>query len=460
MTPGETPLELAERALRHADGDAQATVTRERSMLSRFARSRPTQATAIDDLTVHVLRVHDGHLGAAETNATDDDTLRATARRADAAARAAASAAGEPGDHPGLAQPAPLRPHDGFDAATARLDPAPAGAALATAFATTAGRDLEAFGAWTAGHVTTAIASSTGIRASDDVTDAYLKVIARDPDTGRAGWAAGAGRGIDALDAGALAHRAAAKVSRDEPVDLSPGEYPVVLEHDAVGMLIDMLAMVAFNGLAHAEGRGALVDRLGTRVAASAINLSDSPRFARTLPRAFDAEGVPKSPIPLIQDGVAHAVVHDSRSAARAGGGARSTGHALVPGGSPHGPHPTNMVLIGGGAADEAELAAPIERGLYITRLWYLNVVHERSALLTGVSREGTFLIEDGRITRPVRDVRFTDSPLRILEATEALSAEQRLVSDAEFYGRRFATGVVCPALRASAMRITGQTTA
>jgi len=198
------------------------------------------------------------------------------------------------------------------------------------------------------------------------------------------------------------------------------------------------------------------VGRLGTRVAAPAISLSDSPRFAGTLPRAFDAEGVAKNPLPLIQDGVAHRVVHDLRSAARAGGGARSTGHASAPGGSPWGPAPTNLVLIGGGAADEAELARPIERGLYVNRLWYVNTVREKETLLTGVTRDGTFLIEDGAITRPVRDVRFTDSALGVLERTQALTADARLVGEAEFYGRRFATGVVCPSLRASGLRITG----
>jgi predicted Zn-dependent protease len=232
----------------------------------------------------------------------------------------------------------------------------------------------------------------------------------------------------------------------------------VVLEAEAVQDLLDFLGALAFNGLAHAEGRGALVGRLGSRVAASAINLSDSPRYPRTLPRAVDLEGVPKRPIPLIQDGVAHAVVHDIRSAARAGGGARSTGHATAPGGAGFGPHPTNLVLIGGGAADEHALAAPIERGLYVTRFWYVNPVHAKQTLLTGMTRDGTFLIEDGRIGRPLRDVRFTDSVLRILEATEALSSAQRLVSTADFYGRRFATGVVCPALRAGGFRITGQT--
>ena len=303
--------------------------------------------------------------------------------------------------------------------------------------------------------VDTAIASSAGIRAQDTVTDAYMKVIARDRD-GRTGWAAGAGTATAALHPLALAERAAAKVTREEPCELAPGEYTVVLEPDAIGTMLEFLGMLGFNGLAHADGRGALTGRLGQRIAAPAVNLSDSPRFARTLPRAFDAEGAPKRPLPLIQDGVAHAVVHDTRSAARAD--TESTGHALEPGGSPWGPAPTNLVLTGGGATDEAELMAPIERGLYVTRLWYVNAVHEKSALLTGTTRDGTFLIEDGRLGRPVRDVRFTDSILRLLEATEALTAEQRLVSDAEFYGRRFAAGVVAPALRAQGFRITAQT--
>jgi predicted Zn-dependent protease len=191
-------------------------------------------------------------------------------------------------------------------------------------------------------------------------------------------------------------------------------------------------------------------------MAASEIDLSDSPCFPRTLPRAFDFEGVPKASIALIQDGVAAAVVHDRRSAAMAGDGVRSTGHAGQPGGSPFGPVPTNLVLRGGAAADVAELATLIERGIYVTRLWYVNPVREKETLLTGMTREGTFLIEDGEITRPLRDVRFTDSVLRLLSATEALTREQRLVGEGGFYGRRFAHGVVCPALRADGFRVTG----
>jgi predicted Zn-dependent protease len=151
---------------------------------------------------------------------------------------------------------------------------------------------------------------------------------------------------------------------------------------------------------------------------------------------------------------VAKNVVHDTVTGARAG--VRSTGHATVAGGSTYGPVATNLVLHGGGARNAAELCRPIEHGVYVTRLWYVNTVRPKETLLTGVTRDGTFLIEDGEVTRPLVDMRFTDSALGLLERTQALAADPVLTSEGEFYGRRFAAGVVCPALRASSMRFTG----
>ena len=453
---GDRLLALAERALLRAPGEALVTVSHERSQLSRFARSRPTQATAVDDLAVEITCVRDGHTATARARGTDDDSVREAAGRA-AGAAAAAARTGQ-GSYPGLPGPAePPPPHDGWDAETARLDPAAAGRALEAAFAAAERHGLEAFGMWTAGEVRTAVASTTGAHGLDAVTDSFVKVICRDGGE-RSGFAAAAAKSARALDTRRVAEEAARKAAPGERADLPAGKYDVVLDADAVGVLLEFVGALAFNGLAHAEGRGALVGRLGRRVAAASINLADTPRFRSTLPRAFDAEGVPKRPIPLIQDGVAHRVVHDTRSAALAGRGARSTGHALAPGGTLGGPEPTNLVLVGGGARDIHELAQPIERGLYVTRLWYVNAVHAKRTLLTGMTRDGTFLIEDGLITRPVRDVRFSDEALRILDATEALTAHPRLVTEGEFYGRRFASGVVCPALRARGFRVTGAT--
>jgi predicted Zn-dependent protease len=448
-----TTGDLAERAARHGGPEAFALVTRERSLMLRFAAGRPTQSTSIDDHTVEVAVPFRGHVGRASTNAVDDQALAACAARARTGAQAAA-AAGD-GRFPGFAPSGDAVYYDSFDATTAELDPHAGGAALADVFAVAGSRGVEAHGIWTVAEQEQGwwfVGGGEGVESRR--TDAFMKVICIAP-SGRSGYASQASVAVGDIRPRELAERAAGKaVFSSKPAALPAGEYPVVFEAQAAGWLLDLLAGCAFNGLAHAEGRGALDGRLGKRVAAPAINLADSPGNRRTLPREFDAEGTRKAPLPLIQDGVAHAVAHDLRSAAVTG--ARTTGHGLAPGGDPAGPHPTNLVLAGGGAADEAELCAPVERGVYVTRLWYANVVRPKETLITAVTRDGTFLIEDGRVTRPLLDLRLTDSVLGILSRTQELTRDQTLTSDGEFYGRRFAYGVVCPALRADGVRFTG----
>jgi PmbA protein len=450
-----TGVELAGRAVAEARGEALAHVTRERSLMLRFADGRPTQATALDDVSVELAVVRDGHVGRASTNDVDGKALSGCARRAEAAAEAAA-AASRRGVHPGFGPIGAARDGgpQGHDPSTAELDPSDGGAALSEVFGLARRHGVSAHGIWSAAEQERAVATASGHAAVDRTTDAYMKVICISPG-GRSGYAARTAVSAGALQPERLAERAAAKAAvPGDPAELPPGEYPVVMEPHATGWLLDLLGDTALNGLAHAEGRGALAGRLGHAVAAPSINLADSPRAATTLPRAFDAEGEPKAPMPLIQDGVARAVVHDRHSAALAG--TDTTAHAIAPGGHPHGPRPVNLVLAGGGAADLDELCAPVERGIYVTRLWYANVVRPKETLITAVTRDGTFLIEDGRVTRPLRDLRLTDSVLRILSRTSDLTAGQALTSDGEFYGRRFAYGVLCPGLRASAVRFTG----
>jgi PmbA protein len=443
---------LAQRALA-AVGEAEAlvTVTRERSLLRRFARSTPTQATAVDDSTVEVAVVQRGHVGHARTNRVDAAGLAECASAARLAASSAAAAG--PGGFPGFPPPALPRLHHGHDPATAALDPAPGAEALGRIFEAAAARGVQASGIWTGAEVETAIASTQGVAAEDRVTDALVRVVAFAPG-GRSGFASQTASAESALDPVAVAALAAEKAAaRGRPAGLEPGEYTVVMEPHATRELLWVLAETAFDGQAHTEGRGALAGRLGEQVVSPRVNLSDSPRYPGTLPRAFDAEGVPKAPLPLIQDGVAHRVAHHLRSAAEAG--TASTGHALEAGDT-EGPRTTNLVMVGGGAADERELCRGVERGIYVTRLWYTNVLRERESLFTAVTRDGTFLIEDGQVTRPLTDMRVTDSALEILARTRDLGARPVLTSEGEFYGRRFAHGTVCPPLLADGVRFTG----
>ncbi len=435
--PESDTLESARRALSVAGGETLVTVTRERSLLLRFARSSPTQATAVEDLTLEVATLVDGHLGRAQTNSATDESLRACA--AAAAEAAHAGRAGGGGGTVLTAWPEPASPRSGgagWDPETAALDPRRGGEQLAAAFERCARAGAEAHGVWTAGEVETAIASSHGSEMLERVTDAFMKVTAIAP-AGRSGYAASTSVSSSDLDGAALADRAAAKATlRGEAAALPAGRVPGRARGRPPSASCS-------SGSATPRSTASLTSRGAARSAtasgrASPLRRSTSPiRHAiRARSRAaFDAEGVPKSPLPLIQDGVAHAVVHDTRSAALAG--TRSTGHALAAGGAPEGPLPTNLVLAGGAAADEAELCEPIERGIYVTRLWYTNPVRPREALITGVTRDGTFLIEDGAITRPLADMRMTDSVLSILDRCQELARVPALTSAGEFYGRR-----------------------
>ncbi len=433
------PRDLARRTVALAGADAvQVTVMRTSIATLRFTAAGAGDRVVGEELTVHVLVLHDGHPGAAVARGTGDAELAAALEEATRAA-ASAAAAGAPGPHPGLPGPQPVRTHAGYDPPTARHELGPAEAAIA-AVVETAGT-FEVDGTWTTRAAETAIASSAGLDLHDRTTRAVLDVSVRDAATGRTGAAGSAAASASAVDAVETAARALAPLLPGEPVTVEPGSAPVVLGPEAVAAVLTALGRTAFDGLAHAEGRGALSGRLGTRVAASAINLSDSPRFTRTLPAAFDLDGTPKAPVPLIQDGVAHRVVHDLRSAARAGGAAASTGHATAPGGGEDGPRPEHLVLIGGGAADVAELCLPIERGLFVSRLVYDPAIVGNEPRATA---HGTVRIDQGRLAEPAADVRLAADPLAVLRGVEALTGTQWLVPQGE------RASVVAPALRTS----------
>jgi len=209
-------------------------------------------------------------------------------------------------------------------------------------------------------------------------------------------------------------------------VELEPGTYPVILEPPAVGLMLAYLAMTTFNGKAVLEGRSALATRLGQRVMDPRVQIWDDATDPRTIGLPFDFEGVPKRRLDLVRDGVAVGVAYDSRTAHRAG--APNTGHAL-PQPNPFGPMPTNMLMAPGQRSLE-ELIATTERGILVTRLHYVRVVHPARTVITGMTRDGTFLVEDGRIVRALRNMRFNVSMLEVFSAVEAIGAEGRLVGE------------------------------
>jgi PmbA protein len=447
---------LADEALSYLaqETQAQATVCAEHSVFMRFANSEPTQATSIEDISVELCVIHNGHPAKAATTRTDGAGLRSLAQRTQQAAKDMAVGRSS-GGYPSFLPPQSLRPmqNTGFDPQTARLRVEDGSKALGAVFDSASRHGVTAHGIWTAAHTARALCKTNGLEASDELTDSFMKVTVSSSE-GRTGYASNTANSLQALDARDLTERAAAKATTSGlPVTLGPGYLPVVFEPTAVAELLDWLGRLAFNGLPYIEGRSALCGKIGTEITSKQIQLSDLPDHPHTLPRSFDWEGTPKKRLDLIAEGVCQAICHDTQTASMDTADARSTGHALAPAGAAFGAVPTNLCLEPGTTDDASALCRPIDYGIYVTRLWYTNPVRPRETVITGTTRDGTFLIEGGEITRPARDLRITDSVLEILARVDALGKYRELVSEGEFYGRRFAHGTLCPALRAEAVR-------
>jgi PmbA protein len=185
--------------------------------------------------------------------------------------------------------------------------------------------------------------------------------------------------------------------------------------------------------------------RLNERITGEAVTIWDDGLDRTGLPAPFDFEGVPKQRVDLVKRGVAAGLVYDQMTAERAG--RASTGHGL-PAPNTEGPFAVNLFMQPGASA-KAELASEIKRGIWVTRFWYVRIVHPKASIITGMTREGTFLIENGHVTRPVKDLRFTQSILEALDGTQAIGQATKL-QIGEFIG---ASRV--PALRLKAFTFT-----
>ncbi|MFI5200551.1 MAG: metallopeptidase TldD-related protein, partial [Candidatus Limnocylindrales bacterium] len=197
--------------------------------------------------------------------------------------------------------------------------------------------------------------------------------------------------------------------------------------------------------LAVQEGRSFV--EIGRRVGTELVTIRDDATDPAGLPMAFDYEGVEKQRVELLNAGVCAGVVFDAQTAAR--DGRRSTGHGL-PAPNPYGPFPLNMVMDAGTSSRD-ELIGGLGRGLLITRFHYTNPVHPKLAIVTGMTRDGTFLVEDGKIVGPVRNLRFTQSYLDALAGVSAVSSERRCL-------KGFLGGVVVPSVRIDGWTFTGTT--
>ncbi len=479
----ERALELAAEAIRSAlaagADEAEVVLMTEDSGLTRYAANQIHQHVAERNIEVRVRAAVGSRVAVAAGNQPTPDAVRKLGERA------AAMATRSPEDPYFFGLPVlsatPYVDQDTFCASTAELEPADRAATVLGIVELLRGAGAQGFGAVTSAVSELTVVNSHGLRAYQAFTDAWVSVVAqRERITPRgaaalhalttadrlggapellppavhpaSGFATSCHRNWAEVDAEAATLRALAKASLEAPRHVPPGRYTVVLEEEAVAEMLGFLAYGALNGLEFLEGKSPFAGRLGERPYPAWITLRDDPTDARGANVSIDFEGAHKAPLTLIREGVIEQVAWDSATARRAG--VRNTGHAL-PAPNPHGPMPLNLVLSPGTHA-RSELVAQVQRGLLITRFHYVNEVDPAKTLLTGMTRDGTFLIEDGHVTSPVQDLRWVESIEGVLTRTRAIGNAVRLISEGPGYGIRFLTGSLVPALLVDDFEITG----
>jgi predicted Zn-dependent protease len=442
--------EVAAQAVRAAEGDeADVLVLSERSGLARFASSEVHQPTLIENCVVTLRVIRDGRIGTASTNRLHEEGLRGLVRRA---GEAADSAVAEEG-FPGLAEPQPLPQADGFDEAVAAIGPEEQ--ARHARAAIDAGSSVELFGFFTSGVTEAAVASTTGLEAHQRMTDATTLVVASGDRA--SGYATQTSWSADGIDAAAVGREASEKAARTRGATaVEPAPYRAVLEPYALADLIGYFSFDGFSANGLLEGRSYLAGRLGEKIVDEKVSISDDALDPRGLPKRFDFEGVPKQRVPLIENGVAKGVVWDRTSAARAGEGHETTGHAPPHVYRQYGPLTFALSVAGGEVDSLDELCELVGDGIYVTRLHYLGVVDPREGVITGMTRDGTFRIRDGKVAEPLVNLRFTVSVPKLLEDVPGLGRETTLVNGSDFYGERYPIGTLVPAIATARFNITG----
>ncbi|MGQ9701073.1 MAG: TldD/PmbA family protein [bacterium] len=340
-----------------------------------------------------------------------------------------------------------------YSSKTARISPLERARAVKEIVDTAKKHALVCYGSVSNGSATVAVGNSMGTFAYNKSSDVFTNIVMATDSS--SGYVQTGAKDIKEIDFTKLAEIAATKaLSSKDPVELAPGKYTTIFEPLAVRDLLSYLAYYAFNGRDYEEGRSYLCGRLKSQIVDERITIIDDPLYKKGFPAPFDFEGIPKKRLILIDKGIAQNVVYDSLTAAKAK--KKSTGHAMMyP--NPFGPIPTHLVMKGGDSTID-KMIANIRKGILVTRLHYTNVIDPYKLVITGMTRDGTFLIEDGVIKRGIKNLRFTENLIEALNRIEAISKKTELVVDEPGYGMRMAHGMVVPSIMVKDFTFTSAT--
>ena len=414
-------LELLEQSLKKSSADQTELVCeREEFYLTRFAESIIHQNIGRTDHTLWCRAVVGKKVGVATTNILSEESLD------DLIGKAIEICSGQV-DDPQFdsfvkSQQAPET--KGFFKTTANYTPIQRAQAVKTIADVAKQDNLEAGGMFQTSQTELTVTNSLGTSQQGQITEARMSVSVSD-DTDRAGFAQAYSRNVDELEFDKIARQAVQKASRPvPPVNLEPGTYTVILEPEAVADFLLFLGFLGFGGSGLVTRRSFMAGKLNTQIMSDNITITEDPFHPVMKYMSFDYEGVPRQKVAIVDKGIAKGAVFNSYYAKL--NDTKSTGNALQPDNS-YGPYPKAMVMESGTKSLE-EIIASTERGIFITHFWYLNFVNPMRTTVTGTTRDGTFLIEDGRIVSPVSDMRINQSMLEAFNNAELISKERRLV--------------------------------
>ena len=435
-------LNLLERALSLSTAaETDVYLSSQDLGLTRFAGNAIHQNVSHSNVTLNIRAVEGKRLGRATTNDLSDEGIS----KAMGAAKHNALLMPEDPAFPGLTEPQSVARVASWDESAAACSPLTRAQMVGEVCSQGAAEGLDTAGACRTGVHEIAVVSSRGVRAYHAGTFAGLIITTRS-DTS-AGWAKGGSWRLDGIDYPSLAREAVDKAVRGrEPQPVTPGEYTVVLDHYAVDDILEALSLYGMGAQSVQEGRSWMCGLEGTRAMSDAISIWDDGGSLDGWPMPFDVEGVPRRRVELVESGVVNAPVHNTYTASQ--DGVASTGHQVYFTGPPIA---SNLFMRPGDKTVE-ELIASTERGLYITRFFYTRLSHNRGCVMTGMTRDGTFLIEDGELRHPVKDLRFTQSYVDALNSVEGVGDDAKLVLNEV----GFATRV--PALKLRRFNFTGVT--
>ena len=438
--------DILERALAAAGADeADAAFVSSDHNISRFANSQLHQNMSEESAWLTLRVIVNGAMGVATTTSFDDEEIVRTA----ALAREAARHAHPVQDFKGLYQDNEPLPHvDAFDDATAALAPMEKAKALRTMFDRHA--DVLFAGAYATGSASVACGNTHGVRRYTTMTDADATVIAIAKSG--SGYATRRERSATKMDLPELGAEATLKATlcADSVEDLQPGAYDIILEPPALAEVFDWMNMIAFTGQSYEDGSSFFVGNLGKRILGENFTLLDDSLDAAFLPFPFDIEGLPKRRVALVENGVIRTPVLDKAWADRLG--LAPTAHAWSLGSPEHGA--AFHLSMAGGDSTREEMIASTKLGIWVTRFNYVNgLLEPKTALMTGTTRDGTFLIRDGRITARLPNLRWTQSMVEAFSSIESLSKERRIVGT---WYNSFG-GTLAPVVKIRGWNITGK---